>query len=35
MVFEKIKEIGSEALLMTPNMMNTKISPFIFDKKVK
>lgn len=34
-IFEKIKEIGGEALLMTPNMMNTKVSPFIFDEKVK
>lgn len=30
-IFEKILESGSELIFMTPNMMNTKVSPHITD----
>lgn len=30
-IFEKVKDSGSELIFMTPNMMNTKISPHISD----
>jgi hypothetical protein len=30
-IFEKLREAGSEIIFMTPNMMNTRISPYLTD----
>lgn len=34
-IFDKIKEAGAEVMFMTPNMMNTKISPHICNELIK
>lgn len=34
-IFQKLKESGTEIIFMTPNMMNTKLSPHIQNEKIR
>lgn len=34
-IFDKLAEAGSEVIFMTPNMMNTKVSPHIMDDRIR